>query len=163
MLRTLGQYCIFKCFMTAYKFAFYSQLEISRKDVGNRKVPPCWRLIAKNSADGTRWSRRRSLWLATYTVAFRRRGGRGAPCRGVSARFHPGKATETLCKWVFTGRTFVGDETERRAGGCSVGLRGEGCCGISLPLVSRPLEPRRGIGQEAGSFLPKLNRKLDSH
>jgi len=25
------------------------------------------------------------------------------------ARFHPGKATETLCKWVFAGRTFVGN------------------------------------------------------
>lgn len=68
----------------------------------------------------------------------RARGGGGAHCRRVSARFHPGKATETLCKWVFTGRTFVGDETERRTGGgYSVGLRGEGCCVESVCRSSR--------------------------
>jgi len=42
-----------------------------------------------------------------------------AHSRRASARFHPGKATETLCKWVFAGRTFVGNEetgTERRRG-----------------------------------------------
>lgn len=48
-----------------------------------------------------------------------------------------------------------GRERTERNGGYSAGLkRGES--------VSSAFS-RRGIGQEPGSFLPKLNRKLDSH
>lgn len=90
--------------------------------------------------------------------------------RRASARFHPGKATETLCKWVFAGRTFVGNEERRRERWERMAEKGKEkwrerglLRGLKRGESVSSAFSRRGIGQEPGSFLPKLNRKLDSH
>lgn len=46
--------------------------------------------------------------------------------RRAFARFHPGKATETLCKWVFAGRTFVDNQERERERRDGPGGRGKG-------------------------------------
>lgn len=73
-------------------------------------------------------------------------------CRRRGGSFPSWEGDGNVMQMGFYGeRSLVGDDRARILSSLT---------GVSEPP---PSPERRGIGQEAGSFLPKLNRKLDSH